>query len=188
MLYTRLPLLLDISGNHLHKIDTETYSQYTDITIYPENEIQEYDNVLDVCVMFIVRDTLGNIYKPKDTTPIFEIPLVNSIDKETTFKNGYLNIIGNIMLYITNEGLAIDILETMPTPLGVMEIDNRLVYTFELYLLGVNVQYFKEKYDAEVITSREQLKFTYMAEDLFFKPVIFANQLDKGEQSDEMVK
>lgn len=181
MLYARLPVYLDINGKHMHRINTETYTHYTDVRIYPENEAQDHGNTLEAKVMFIVRDSLGNIYKPKDTTPIFEIPLIMSIrgaDKEK-FKNSYMNIIGNIMMYITNNDMVKDILETIPTPLGVMEINNKLVYTFELFINGENIPYFKEKYNAEVVPSRDQLEFIYEEEELFFKPVIFMNELEE---------
>lgn len=181
MLYARLPVYLDINGKHMHKINTETYEHYTDVMLYPEDEAQDHNNTLEAKVMFIIRDQLGNIYRPKETTPIFEINLENSLNNETKFKNGYLNIIGNIMLLITNKGLAIDILETMPTPLGVMEINDKLVYTFELYMSGNNIPYITEMLNMETVTSRKQLEFIYEEEELFFKPVIFLDELDKGE-------
>ena len=127
MLYARLPIYLDIEGKHKHNIDTETYTHYTDVRLYPEDEAQDHNNTLEAKVMFIIRDQLGNIYKPKETTPIFELNLGNSLKNDKSFKNSYLNIIGNIMIFITAKGLFTDILETMPTPLGIMQINNKLV-------------------------------------------------------------
>lgn len=116
MLYARLPVYLDIEGKHKHNIDTETYTHYTDVRLYPEDEAQDHNNTLEAKVMFIIRDQLGNIYKPKETTPIFELNLGNSLNNDKSFKNSYLNIIGNIMMFITAKGLFTNILETMPTP------------------------------------------------------------------------
>lgn len=183
MLYLRLPVYLDIEGKHLHGITTETYDHYTDVRVYPEEEAKDHVNTLEAHIMFIVRDNAGNIYKPKETTPIFEMPMVNSIDREKKFVNGYLNIIGNIMLEIRKTGLAKSILDTMPITLGVMEINGKLIYTFELYLTGDNVEYFKQLYDAEVIVSRSQLDLVTEEEELFFKPVIFLDELEQdGEE------
>ena len=181
MLYARLPVYLDLEGKHKHNINTETYTHYTDVMLYPEDEAQDHDNILEAKVMFIIRDQLGNIYKPKETTPIFELNLGNSLNNDKKFKNSYLNIIGNIMMFITAKGLFISILETMPTPLGVMQINNKLVYTFELYINGDNIPYIKDKLNMETVTAREQLEIIYEEEELFFKPVIFLNEIDKGE-------
>lgn len=181
MLYARLPVYLDINGKHLHQIKTETYNHYTDVMLYPEDEAQDHKNTLEVKVMFIIRDHLGNIYRPKETTPIYEINLENSLDTNNKFKNGYLNIIGNIMMFITSKGLAVNVLDTMPTPLGVMEINDKLVYTFELYMSGDNIPYIKDTLNMETVTAREQLEIIYEEEELFFKPVIFLNEIDKGE-------
>lgn len=186
MLYARLPIYLDIEGKHKHNIDTETYTHYTDVRLYPEDEAQDHNNTLEAKVMFIIRDQLGNIYKPKETTPIFELNLGNSLKndksfKDKSFKNSYLNIIGNIMIFITAKGLFTDILETMPTPLGIMQINNKLVYTFELYMSGDNIPYIKDTFNMETVTSREQLEIIFEEEELFFKPVIFLDELEKGE-------
>lgn len=186
MLYTRLPIYLDIEGKHKHNIDTETYTHYTDVRLYPEDEAQDHNNTLEAKVMFIIRDQLGNIYKPKETTPIFELNLGNSLKndksfKDKSFKNSYLNIIGNIMIFITAKGLFTDILETMPTPLGIMQINNKLVYTFELYMSGDNIPYIKDTFNMETVTSRDQLEIIFEEEELFFKPVIFLDELEKGE-------
>jgi hypothetical protein len=186
MLYARLPIYLDIEGKHKHNIDTETYTHYTDVRLYPEDEAQDHNNTLEAKVMFIIRDQLGNIYKPKETTPIFELNLGNSLKndksfKDKSFKNSYLNIIGNIMIFITAKGLFTDILETMPTPLGIMQINNKLVYTFELYMSGDNIPYIKDKFNMETVTSRDQLEIIFEEEELFFKPVIFLDELEKGE-------
>lgn len=186
MLYARLPVYLDIEGKHKHNIDTETYTHYTDVRLYPEDEAQDHNNTLEAKVMFIIRDQLGNIYKPKETTPIFELNLGNSLKndksfKDKSFKNSYLNIIGNIMIFITAKGLFTDILETMPTPLGIMQINNKLVYTFELYMSGDNIPYIKDTFNMETVTSREQLEIIFEEEELFFKPVIFLDELEKGE-------
>lgn len=186
MLYARLPIYLDIEGKHKHNIDTETYTHYTDVRLYPEDEAQDHNNTLEAKVMFIIRDQLGNIYKPKETTPIFELNLGNSLKndksfKDKSFKNSYLNIIGNIMIFITAKGLFTDILETMPTPLGIMQINNKLVYTFELYMSGDNIPYIKDTFNMETVTSRDQLEIIFEEEELFFKPVIFLDELEKGE-------
>lgn len=186
MLYARLPIYLDIEGKHKHNIDTETYTHYTDVRLYPEDEAQDHNNTLEAKVMFIIRDQLGNIYKPKETTPIFELNLGNSLKndksfKDKGFKNSYLNIIGNIMIFITAKGLFTDILETMPTPLGIMQINNKLVYTFELYMSGDNIPYIKDTFNMETVTSRDQLEIIFEEEELFFKPVIFLDELEKGE-------
>lgn len=181
MLYARLPVYLDIEGKHKHNIDTETYTHYTDVRLYPEDEAQDHNNTLEAKVMFIIRDQLGNIYKPKETTPIFELNLGNSLKNDKSFKNSYLNIIGNIMIFITAKGLFTDILETMPTPLGIMQINNKLVYTFELYMSGDNIPYIKDTFNMETVTSRDQLEIIFEEEELFFKPVIFLDELEKGE-------
>ena len=186
MLDARLPVYLDIEGKHKHNIDTETYTHYTDVRLYPEDEAQDHNNTLEAKVMFIIRDQLGNIYKPKETTPIFELNLGNSLKndksfKDKSFKNSYLNIIGNIMIFITAKGLFTDILETMPTPLGIMQINNKLVYTFELYMSGDNIPYIKDTFNMETVTSRDQLEIIFEEEELFFKPVIFLDELEKGE-------
>jgi hypothetical protein len=181
MLYARLPIYLDIEGKHKHNIDTETYTHYTDVRLYPEDEAQDHNNTLEAKVMFIIRDQLGNIYKPKETTPIFELNLGNSLKNDKSFKNSYLNIIGNIMIFITAKGLFTDILETMPTPLGIMQINNKLVYTFELYMSGDNIPYIKDTFNMETVTSRDQLEIIFEEEELFFKPVIFLDELEKGE-------
>lgn len=181
MLYARLPIYLDIEGKHKHNIDTETYTHYTDVRLYPEDEAQDHNNTLEAKVMFIIRDQLGNIYKPKETTPIFELNLGNSLNNDKSFKNSYLNIIGNIMIFITAKGLFTDILETMPTPLGIMQINNKLVYTFELYMSGGNIPYIKDTFNMETVTSRDQLEIIFEEEELFFKPVIFLDELEKGE-------
>lgn len=182
MLYARLPVYLDIEGKHKHNIDTETYTHYTDVRLYPEDEAQYHNNTLEAKVMFIIRDQLGNIYKPKETTPIFELNLGNSLNNDKSFKNSYLNIIGNLMMFITAKGLFTDILETLPTPLGVMQINNKLVYTFELYIGGDNIPYVKDTFNMETVTSRKQLEIIFEEEELFFKPVIFLDELDKGEK------
>ena len=181
MLYARLPVYLDIEGKHKHNIDTETYTHYTDVRLYPEDEAQDHNNTLEAKVMFIIRDQLGNIYKPKETTPIFELNLGNNLNNDKSFKNSYLNIIGNIMMFITAKGLFTNILETMPTPLGVMQLNNKLVYTFELYMSGDNIPYIKDTFNMETVTSREQLEIIFEEEELFFKPVIFLDELEKGE-------
>ena len=181
MLYARLPVYLDIEGKHKHNIDTETYTHYTDVRLYPEDEAQDHNNTLEAKVMFIIRDQLGNIYKPKETTPIFELNLGNSLKNDKSFKNSYLNIIGNIMIFITAKGLFTDILETMLTPLGIMQINNKLVYTFELYMSGDNIPYIKDTFNMETVTSRDQLEIIFEEEELFFKPVIFLDELEKGE-------
>ena len=181
MLYARLPVYLDLDGKHKHNINTETYTHYTDVRLYPEDEAQYHNNTLEAKVMFIIRDQLGNIYKPKETTPIFELNLGNSLNNDKNFINSYLNIIGNLMMFITAKGLFTDILETMPTPLGVMQINNKLVYTFELYMSGDNITYLKDMLNMETITSRKQLEIIFEEEELFFKPVIFLDELEKGE-------
>jgi len=86
MLYARLPVYLDIEGKHKHNINTETYTHYTDVRLYPEDEAQYHNNTLEAKVMFIIRDQLGNIYKPKETTPIFELNLGNSLNNDKNFK------------------------------------------------------------------------------------------------------
>ena len=182
MLYARLPVYLDLDGKHKHNINTETYTHYTDVRLYPEDEAQYHNNTLEAKVMFIIRDQLGNIYKPKETTPIFELNLGNSLNNDKKFINSYLNIVGNIMMFITAKGLFTDILETMPTPLGVMQINNKLVYTFELYMSGDNIPYLKDTLNMETITSRKQLEIIFEEEELFFNPVIFLDELEKGEK------
>ena len=181
MLYARLPVYLDIEGKHTHSLTTETYTHYTDVRLYPEDEAHYHNNTLEAKVMFIIRDQLGNIYKPKETTPIFELNLGNSLNNDKNFKNSYLNIVGNIMMFITAKGLFTDILETLPTPLGVMQINNKLVYTFELYMSGDNIPYLKDTLNMETITSRKQLEIIFEEEELFFNPVIFLDELEKGE-------
>lgn len=50
-----------------------------------------------------------------------------------------------------------------------------------MYIGGDNIPYVKDTFNMETVTSRKQLEIIFEEEELFFKPVIFLDELDKGE-------
>ena len=46
---------------------------------------------------------------------------------------------------------------------------------------GDNIPYIKDTFNMETVTSRDQLEIIFEEEELFFKPVIFLDELEKGE-------
>ena len=46
---------------------------------------------------------------------------------------------------------------------------------------GNNIPYLKDRLNMETVTSRKQLEIIFKEEELFFKPVIFLDELEKGE-------